>query len=655
MPNNYTLLSRRQALGAIGAARFAAPLQGFQRFFYGTDEPLPRQIALTAGPLTMVFEPELAFLRYLRLGQTEVIRGIYAAVRDRNWGTIAPRVTGLKIELREASFLASFDVECKQAPIDFLWRGEISGDREGNVRFRFSGQARSTFLRNRLGFCVLHPVRECAGKPCTVTHTGGSREEGKFPLWVSPHQPFKDMAAIRHEIAPGLFAESVFEGETFEMEDHRNWTDASYKTYCTPLDRPFPVEVKQGTRVEQSVTIRLEGKRPAPPKGFLIRRGGITLEPLAGQVRALPRFGVGLAAADAPPEPRELRRLAALRPAHLRVDYKSGDASVIERAILESKALAAPLEIALHLSDKAEEELRELGGYLTKHRARAARFLVYHQAEKSTGPKWVKLARERLSGAAPGAQFGGGANAYFAELNRGRPDPAALDFLCFSVNPQVHAFDNASLVENLEAQADALNSARQFSGGKPILATPVTFKPRFNPNATAAGADTDRFDPRQRSLFGAAWTTGSVKYIAQGGAQSVTYYETTGPGGLLESGVVFPLYHILADGIEFAGGEVTFSRSSSPLEVDGFMLRRGNRVRAVAANMTPEAQAVRLTFPSSARRLRVRRLDEHSLRSATESPETWRLQPGDVISPAAGVVSLALGPFAVATIDSLDQ
>jgi hypothetical protein len=100
---------------------------------------------------------------------------------------------------------------------------------------------------------------------------------------------------------------------------------------------------------------------------------------------------------------------------------------------------------------------------------------------------------------------------------------------------------------------------------------------------------------------------------------------------------------------------VTFSRSSSPLEVDGFMLRRGNRVRAVAANMTPEAQAVRLTFPSSARRLRVRRLDEHSLRSATESPETWRLQPGDVISPAAGVVSLALGPFAVATIDSLDQ
>ncbi len=635
-------------------AAFAQPVKGYQRFYYGADEPLPRQFELTAGPLSMIFEPELAFLRYLRLGRTEVIRGIYAAVRDRNWGTVSPRVTGLKIELREASFLAAFDVECKQEPIDFLWHGEISGDTEGNVRFRFSGEARSTFLRNRLGFCVLHPVRECAGQPCTVTHSGGGRQEGRFPLWVSPHQPFKDMAAIRHQVAPGLSAEVVFEGETFEMEDHRNWTDASYKTYCTPLERPFPVEVKAGSRVEQSITVKLDGKRSSRQKGFFIRRGDVTLEAQPGQVRALPRIGLAMAADGAPPGPREAQRLAAIRPAHLRVDYKGGDPAALDRALRESKTLAAPLEIALHLTEKAEDELRALAAYLPKYRPRVARWLVFHQAERSTGAKWVKLARERLAGVAAGAAFGGGANAYFAELNRGRPDPGLLDFLCYSLNPQVHAFDNASLVENLEAQADALNSARQFSGGKPIVVTPVTFKPRFNPNATAAGAEINRFDPRQTSLFGAAWTVGSVKYLAEGGAQSVTYYETTGPGGLLAGGAVFPLYHVLAGALEFAGGEVTFSRSSRPLEVDGLMLRRGNRVRVVAANMTADAQAVRVTFPSPARRLRVRRLDEHSLRAATEAPESWRLEPGDVLSPASGVVSLALAPFAVAAIDSLD-
>ena len=58
------------------------------------------------------------------------------------------------------------------------------------------------------------------------------------------------MRAISHEVVPGLMAEVRFEGETFEMEDQRNWTDASYKTYCTPLSLPYPVEVKEGTAGE---------------------------------------------------------------------------------------------------------------------------------------------------------------------------------------------------------------------------------------------------------------------------------------------------------------------------------------------------------------------------------------------------------------------
>ena len=39
------------------------------------------------------------------------------------------------------------------------------------------------------------------------------------------------------------------------MEDQRNWTDASFKTYCTPLARPFPVPVQAGDRVDQRVAL----------------------------------------------------------------------------------------------------------------------------------------------------------------------------------------------------------------------------------------------------------------------------------------------------------------------------------------------------------------------------------------------------------------
>ena len=58
------------------------------------------------------------------------------------------------------------------------------------------------------------------------------------------------MRAILHEVTPGVEVEVRMEGETFETEDQRNWSDASFKTYGTPLHLPFPVEVAEGTRVE---------------------------------------------------------------------------------------------------------------------------------------------------------------------------------------------------------------------------------------------------------------------------------------------------------------------------------------------------------------------------------------------------------------------
>src|SRR5262245_3341686 len=159
--------------------------------YYGKTEALPEPIKLQAGPLSMIFEPGLGFLRYIRIGDQEVLRGIYAAVRDRNWGTVLPKISGLKIESTGDSFRLSFDVVCKEREIDFFWKGLISGDSAGTIQFTFDGNSRSTFLRNRVGFCVLHPIRECAGKACVVNRVDGTEEQGKFPSSISPHQPFK--------------------------------------------------------------------------------------------------------------------------------------------------------------------------------------------------------------------------------------------------------------------------------------------------------------------------------------------------------------------------------------------------------------------------------------------------------------------------------
>lgn len=651
------MLTRRFLIQTLGAA--------WQSFYWGKDEPLPRQIELAAGPMKMVFEPDLAFLRYLRLGGAEILRGVYAAVRDRNWGTVAPRVSGLRVETRGDSFRVEFDVVCKEGPIDFAWKGEISGEAAGVVRFAMKGDARSTFFRNRIGFCVLHPLKECAGKPCRVQHANGRESAGVFPANVSPHQPFKDIRSISHTVMPGVTAEVQFEGEIFEMEDHRNWTDANYKTYCTPLERPFPVEVKQGERIEQAVVVKLSGKLPAPQARFTIRRPRVELGPLE-TAGPLPAIGIGLSAHTL--DAREQKLIEALRPSHLRVDLKFQDPAhpdVLSRALLDAARLQIPLEVALHLTGKAEEELKSVNTKLNA--AKVARYAVFHEKEKSTKAEWVRLARQYLKN----APVGGGTNAYFAELNRERPDAQSLDFVTFSVNPQVHAFDNASLVENLAAQADVILTARSFASGKPVIVSPVTFKPRFNPNATAGDAAPPRdgmppqADARQCSLFGAAWTLGSVKYLAEAGAASVTCFEATGALGLMERAhgslwpkqfpskpaMTFPLYHVLADVLEMNGAEVLRSRSSQPLVAESLYLRKGNQWRVLVANLTAEPQPVRVAWPAAAMLVRV--LDADSFTAATGQAATWRREGGYRLTPAGAGVDLALGPYAVARLESL--
>lgn len=631
-------LSRRDLVrGAFASflSHHAGAQEGREIVLRGGLLPEP-PIALRAGPVTLDFEPGLAFVRYVRLGDAEILRGLYAAVRDRTWLTVPPKVTNLVREVRSESFRLTFDADCAEGPIHFFWRGTLTGDADGMIRFAMDGVARTAFQRNRIGFCVLHPLRECAGKPYRAESPDGQRQEGTFPEIISPHQPVKNLRAITHTVAPGVDAEVRMEGDIFEMEDHRNWTDGNYKTYCTPLELPFPVDVRQGQEIRQSVTIRLIGK---PSSTIRSRAPEVVIEPSGGAATKLPPVGVGWA----PIAAGDVARLKAARPAHLRVDLRL--AREWRPVLGQASQLGLPLEAALFVTDDAESQLASAAAALKG--AKLARILVFHEKETSTSERWLTLARKTLGG----APVGGGTNIYFTELNRTRPQPEWLDVACYSINPQVHAFDDQSLVENLEPQADTVKSARSFLGAKPIAVTPVTLRPRFNPNDPATIDHNPRkYDPRQGSLFGAAWTLGSVKYLAEAGANSITYYETSGAGGWLDSGRAHPLYHVLADVNEFAGAEVIPLATSEPLEAIGLMLRKQNRVRVLLANLTRKPAAIRLRIPQLSARLRVHRLEEHSYAAATREPERFRAAAAEKIETRDP--SFVLLPYGVMRLDT---
>jgi hypothetical protein len=641
---------------------------------HGKDEELPPRQELRAGPLSMTFE--LGELRSIRLGESEVINRIYAAVRDRNWDTAPPVISRLHIDAGEDTFRVSFDVDCTLREISFLWKGAITGNAAGTIVFSMEGVARSTFLKNRIGFCILHPD-SCAGAACVLAHTDGSEERSVFPTAISPHQPFLDMRGITHKVLPGVWAELEFDGDAFETEDQRNWTDASYKTYCTPLSQPFPARVEKGSTVSQAVTLRLKARAGSrlQPETASARKGPqlstFDISP-ASSVGPLPVLGLCVASHGMDLSEREIGLIRTLRPDHLRVDLDLADRDfprILDRAFREAASLGAGLHAGIHLSEAAEMELNALQALLEGARSPDL-WLVFRKGEPCTADRWVEMARRILGPAVPSAKFASGTNAYFTELNRGTPPGPAADCIVYSINPQIHAFDDLSLMETLSAQATTVRCARRISGGRPVAVSPVTLKARFNAVATGPippvppGELPPQVDPRQMSLFAAAWTLGSFASLSAAGAAVTTWYETTGWRGVMETepgppvpqkfpplpGCVFPLYHVLADIGEFRGGQVLGGTPRYPRKIVGITILCSGKRRTLIANLDLAAQVVVVKgLPS--RRALVRCLDESTVEQACRSPDEFRISHGSVAPTPGGELEMKLLPYAVARID----
>lgn len=263
---------------------------------YGTEEPVDPPIVLCAGALTA--ELDAGNLQHIRLGPVEVIRAIPFIVRDRQWGTYNPTIDNLHVDERADGFTVSYRAEAKDERQSFTYRASIEG-RSDRVPFAAEGASADTFETCRTGFVVLHPVKGVAGEPVTIEHVDGSLENGRFPDLIDPIQPMLDLRALTHEAAPGLKVTCRMEGDTFEMEDQRNWCDASYKTYVRPLPRPSPYRLTVGETVRQSVSLTIEGEAPpaasagGPVRITLARRSGPHRPWASASIRQRPRRPAG--------------------------------------------------------------------------------------------------------------------------------------------------------------------------------------------------------------------------------------------------------------------------------------------------------------------------------------------------------------------------
>ena len=504
------------------------------------------ELLLNAGHLQMYFRN--GALRYISSGSNEIIRMIYAAVRDRNWLTIAPLIRDQKIEKNEDTFRISFSCLYQSGEINFSAEYVIEGRGDSSVEFFMDGIALEKFEKNRIGFCVLHPIRNCAGLNCIIEHSDGSSEQSVFPEEISPHQIFSDIKSMKW-ISDKAHCKLDFEGEVFETEDQRNWTDASYKTYSTPLSVPYPALIEKGTRIRQRVSLNVNGS--FNNSDSVANKINVKLFP--EESFRLPSIGICQTSRSNPLTSAEVKIIRAIRFDHYRVDlhlYMTGWQFKAERGSQEASDLGFRLELALFFDDNTKQQFNNFKDWYLRRRLPVESILLYHKSlptvPDSLARDIIPVLRERN----PDARIATGTNANFAQLNRNRPGDTGNDSVCYSIHPQEHASDNLTLVENLEAQAYSVLSANAFSGNKGIIISPVTIQRRFNANNEfielhpLTKEAPPQIDSRQMSLFGACWTAISLKYLCEQRAESITYYETAGERGVFqgESDSVWPEY-----------------------------------------------------------------------------------------------------------------
>jgi D-apionolactonase len=621
-------------------------MQSLNQIYRGRSTLPDKSFVLHAGNLRLTFCN--GGIRSVMAGDREIVRRVYVAVRDDIWNTIGFSLSNLRIDSTETSFRVDFDCLHKKGIVNFAWHGAISGTLESTIRFSMQGHARSSFHSNRIGFCVLHPLSECIGAPCTIMTAEGDRIRSHFPRFISAEQPFRNIRTII-QAKSGIESRITFKGDTFEMEDQRNWSDASFKTYCPPRSLPYPFVVKKGDRFSQSIEIAVLGtaglSRKSHKASPLVASVDVHLEPAA-----IPQIGCALGMRQQTRAGLLLARL--LNPSHVRIDItlsRSKVASALRRLRGISKSLAVPLELALHFSQGPLEKQLRLVDEMPGLGLAVKRILVFRHGEKVTSIETIREVAPVLRKTAPEVDIVTGTDSYFVEINRAAPDLRGLDGLCYSVNPQVHTFDDQSLVENIEGQFYTVQAARRLGHGAPVFVTPITLRPRLNPELPKKfhGADV-----RQRSLLGAVWTLGSIIGLAKAGATGATYFELAGPCGVMErdGSRVFPLFHVLADVNEFAGGTMRFLSCARRSGVVGCLLEKSGRRRWLIANTSLEAKTI--TVSGLSRDVYVKHLDETTFAEACDRPTAFRRRKGSRMRPAAGRLKLRVLPYGILRLDS---
>jgi hypothetical protein len=559
-------------------------------------------VRLTSGDLTATFQD--GWLRWVTYGGREVLRGIYVALRDTAWTTPVPDVREIRMVAGADRMSVQFDCDLRPRGIPVHWEGSLEMTSDGELSYAIEAVADAAVAVGRFGICVMQPP-SLAGQSISVS-TPTAQRIVNVRRRIDASRATTDLTGMSWQVSKGVRAEVQFEGDLFELEDQRNWTDASFKTFNRPLHLPWPYILEPEARVRQVVRLRVTGP---------VSRRHAAARPLAVEVHEsnvpLPLLGTSWPHALKDGSGEIARKLTALRLGHLRVELDLGAGDWRGQFTAAGNAAnAAHTGLHVHVTAGSDESrLAELAEALCGAIAPVSAVFVFHPESVATSRSDVARARKALSGTGLQVALGGGSRQSFFELNRTNLRTSLLDGVVFPISPLAHELDRSSMAETLAIQGRAVRQAIARSRGRQVAVAPVTLQP-LAPTISPAPGRSAPPNALQPSPFAAAWMAGSIRALASAGAASATYFDAAGLGGLMDDdspsaltwlapGAVFPTYHVL----RFLAGASRIldlridQPAVGPPTLEAVAVRGATGTRLILANLTATAQNVCLSLP----------------------------------------------------------
>lgn len=553
---------------------------------FGTTQPPAVRRHFKSGALA--FDLCEGALVDMRWHGVEIVRRIAYLLRDRDWGTVSSDVTGLEVSETLTGTTIYFLIMMRTQVGTLSAEARICFDATGHLSFEVVATPDAALETNRCGFVLLHSAA-LAGRDLQVEHTDGTTTATRFPREISPSQPVLSIRGLGFSPMNGIYVNCQLQAELpvdpqgkFEMEDQRNWSDASFKTYVASLLDPWPYVLPAGQPTSQRITLIIDG---APSRDLQFGDGKSRIAFDAVSDTRMPAIGVGISAGFRRATDGEVSALRGLGAQWWIVEADLGD-TMLAADLAAITATRTGLAVQVQLDaiapaelspDSAAAQLAELCAAVGLT-VEALRLLPepYLKSFQPSGP-WPELpALEDYSQAArthfPQARIGGGMFTSFTELNRKRPTDQGLDFIGHLTTPIVHAPDDDSVMQTTEALAHIALSVKSLWPTLGYRLGPSSIAMRRNPygDNVVINANLDRLtvadsDPRHFAQFGAAWTVAYAAAVAPFALEVLALHEAHGPRGPMRSvtdsnpaggAVIVPAWDVLRDLAAAAGSRL---------------------------------------------------------------------------------------------------